>query len=100
VDRTSQIRMLIDSFVERRIDIRQIWSAFSNLWPPDTDDATVASYDGDFFDELADRLHNSDWTTPPDPCLRPPEELRAWLACNYPAYLAGTWVSDDCSSAS
>jgi hypothetical protein len=100
LDRTTQIRALIESFIECRLHIRLMWGAFSTLWPPNGDDTTVTPYDENFFDELADRLHDSDFDVPPDPCLRHPEDLRTWLASNYPAYLAGTWISDDCNAAS
>ena len=100
MNRTTRIRGAIEGFIVRHSEIREFYLPFSSMWPPAVDDTTVAAYDGEFFDELADHLHIVDFAVPPEAPLRHPEEVRSWLSENYPVYLAGIWSSDDPSAAS
>ncbi len=54
------------------------WKLFTFTWA-DSGASAFSSSDETFFAEVADRLHNVDFTAPSEPFLEEPQVFREWL---------------------
>ena len=73
-------------------DIEKFWKDF-HLFYADVPEKTksLTEYDWNFFDELNEKLHHTDWQILSDPKLIPSKEFITWVKHNFPKYLSGDW---------
>ena len=81
-----QLLRHIQGYLSGDLALPEFWKAYNFIWANLPEDA-LNDQDWDFFSEINDRLHHTDWHSPSNPALIEPITFRKWLDDKVSTYL-------------
>ena len=81
------LRAVIGEYLSGSLPLPQFWSSFTFGYA-DAPGGELSDREEEFFAEVNDELHHTDFDSPADPSLRDATEFRAWLTEAYGRFQA------------
>ncbi len=81
------LRAAIVDYLGGTLRLRDLWERFTFTYA-DASDQAFSEQEEEFFAEVNDELHHTDFESPSDPSLRREDEFRSWLRDAYARFQA------------